>query len=216
MSTARATLAPIQPRKEPVQARSRTRFERILAVTVELIVKKGVDAVAMSEIANAAKISIASLYQYFPDKASIVATLADRYNEEGQTCVRNVFAAVEKPEHMITALHEMIDGYYDFFEAVPGAKAIWQASQSDTRLQEIDALDVERLAQTIFNTFQSTLPEISKAEAMRLSRLYTSIIGTIVRSATGMSNREGRAMIELCKHSVLTPSVTQTLNLTPN
>jgi len=64
----------ILPRKEPVQARSRVRFERILEVAVELIVARGMDAVAMSEIAKAAEISIASLYQYFPDKTAIIAT----------------------------------------------------------------------------------------------------------------------------------------------
>jgi AcrR family transcriptional regulator len=207
------SLTSIQPRKEPVQARSRARFERILEIAVGLIVEKGVDAVAMSEIAQAAEISIASLYQYFPDKPAIVATLADRYNSEGRICVREVFAAVAQPGDMIPAMHEMIDGYFGFFCTVPGARAIWQASQSDTRLQEMDAEDMEYHAKTISNAFRKVAPLMPKPESLRLGRLYAGVIGTAVRTAITMKPREARAMIETCKKIVLTPSVERALKL---
>ncbi len=206
-------LAEIQPRKEPVQARSRARFERILKVAVELVVAKGIDAVAMSEIAGAAEISIASLYQYFPDKAAIIATLAERYNAEGRVCVAEICAVVHRPADMIPAMHAMIDSYYEFFCAAPGARAIWQATQSDKRLQAMDAADMEFHAETICAAFQVVKPALSKSEALRLGRLFTGIVGTAVRTATVMKPREGRAMIDACKTIVMTPSVERALGL---
>jgi AcrR family transcriptional regulator len=201
----------MQPRKEPVQARSRERFKRILEVAVDLIVKKGVDGVAMSEIAGAAEISIASLYQYFPDKTAIIATLADRYNDEGRTCVRIVFAPVSNPAEMISAMHEMVDSYYEFFCTVPGGQAIWQASQSDKRLQAMDTEDMEYHARTISVAFLKIKPDMSNTEALRLGRLFTSIVGTIVRSATAMEKQEALAMIKLCKKVIITPGVERVL-----
>ena len=214
LSMSDQSLADILPRKEPVQARSRARFERILEVAVELVVTKGVDAVAMSDIAGTAEISIASLYQYFPDKTSIVATLAERYNAEGRVCVTEVFAAVHQPTDMIPAVCTMIDSYYEFFCAVPGARAIWQATQSDKRLQAMDDADMEFHAATISVAFKRIKPALSKGEALRLGRLFTGIVGTAVRAATVMTPREGRAMIEAYKEIVLTPSVERALELT--
>lgn len=205
------SIIPMQPRKEPMQARSRERFERILEVAVDLIVQKGVDAVAMSEIAGVADISIASLYQYFPDKAAIIATLADRYNSDGRACVVAVFATVLKPDDLISAMHEMIDSYFDFFCTVPGGRAIWQASQSDKRLQAMDAQDMEFHAETVSTAFLRIKPNMSKADALRLGRLFTGIIGTAVRSATTMEPKEALATIELCKRIALTPGVERAL-----
>ncbi len=207
MEKMESALASILPRKEPVQARSRERFERILEVVVELIVEKGVDSVAMSEIAAQAKISIASLYQYFPDKAAIVATLAERFNAEGRTCVREVFDNVTAPADMISAMHMMAESYYEFFCNVPGGQAVWQASQSDKRLQEMDAEDLEYHAETVSAAFQRILPNLATAESLRLGRLFTGIIGTAVRSAISMDAREARMFLDECKNTVLTPSL---------
>lgn len=201
----------ILPRKEPVQARSRERFERILEVSVELIAKKGVDSVAMSEIAALAKISIASLYQYFPDKAAIVATLAERFNAEGRECVREVFDKVTAPGDMISAMHMMAESYYEFFCTVPGGQAVWQASQSDKRLQDMDAEDMEFHAETVGAAFQRIMPNLSIAERLRLGRLFTGIIGTAVRSAISMDAREARLFLDECKNTVLTPGVEKVL-----
>ena len=210
------TPASILPRKEPVQARSRERFERILDVSVELIVEKGVDSVAMSEIAALAKISVASLYQYFPDKAAIVATLAERYNVDGRACVREVFDKVKTPADMISAMHLMAESYYEFFCTVPGGQAVWQASQSDKRLQEMDAEDMEFHAETISAAFQRILPNFTVAESLRLGRLFTGIIGTAVRSAISMDAWEARFFLDECKNSVLTPSVEKVILRTVN
>jgi len=205
------SIIPMQPRKEPMQARSRERFERILEVAVDLIVQKGVDAVAMSEIAGVADISVASLYQYFPDKAAIIATLADRYNSDGRACVVGVFATVLKPAEMISAMHEMIDSYFEFFCTVPGGRAIWQASQSDSRLQAMDAEDIEYHARTVSSAFLRIKPDMPEVDARRLGRLFTGIIGTTVRSATALERQEALAIIEMCKRVILTPGVEQAL-----
>ncbi len=206
-----AKLAPIEPRKEPQQARSRARFEKILEGTVDLITPRGVDAVAMSEIAEKAEISIASLYQYFPDKASIIATLAERYNALGQACVEECFADAATKADLISGLHMMVDSYFGYFQEVPGGLAIWQAIQSDSRLQELDAADMENHAQTIAAAFARADPEMPRTRAKRLGRLFASIVATSVRDSTSLTKREALATLEELKVQVLTPAVNAAL-----
>ena len=62
----------------PQQVRSRDRVERILEVTGELVVAGGVESVTTRAIAAAAGIPVASLYQYFADKESILLALVER------------------------------------------------------------------------------------------------------------------------------------------
>ena len=76
-----------QPRRIPQQKRGRERFEKILSVALELIEMNGSDALKMSEIVEKAELSFGALYQYFPDKSSIIRTLAERFNEQGKACV---------------------------------------------------------------------------------------------------------------------------------
>ena len=70
------------PRKTPVQARSRATVDAILAATARLLVKQGVDRTLTNQIAEAAGVSIGSLYQYFPSKEALVTALLDQHHDE--------------------------------------------------------------------------------------------------------------------------------------
>ena len=66
-------------RRKPKQERSIQRLNLILSAAADLIAKKGVSAMRMTELAAAAKVPIGSVYQYFPEKAAIVKALFDRH-----------------------------------------------------------------------------------------------------------------------------------------
>lgn len=66
-------------RKEPRQERSIATVEAILQAATYILVKRGWDAFTTNEVAQKAGVNIASLYQYFPNKESIVAELQRRH-----------------------------------------------------------------------------------------------------------------------------------------
>src|SRR6185503_3042990 len=69
------------PRKRPRQARSRETVSAILAATSRVLVKHGFDGLTTNAVAEAAGVSIGSLYQYFPNKEALVAGLIERHVE---------------------------------------------------------------------------------------------------------------------------------------
>jgi len=69
----------IQARKVPEQARSRETVEAILGATAKLCVRDGVEKASTNRIAEAAGVSIGSLYQYFPSKEAVLAALLERH-----------------------------------------------------------------------------------------------------------------------------------------
>src|SRR3954470_9305494 len=70
------------PRKRPRQARSRATVESVLEATARVLVKRGFDGLTTNLVAEAAGVSIGSLYQYFPNKAALVAALIEKHVEE--------------------------------------------------------------------------------------------------------------------------------------
>jgi len=73
---------PTTPRKSAIQARSVATVEAILRATTRILVREGYDALSTNRVADAAGVSIGSLYQYFPNKESLVAALLDQHLDQ--------------------------------------------------------------------------------------------------------------------------------------
>src|SRR3954447_18658239 len=69
-------------RRVPRQARSRARLQRMLDAADQLLAREGAEALTTTRVAEAAGVSVGSLYQYLPDKEAIVEALAGRYLTE--------------------------------------------------------------------------------------------------------------------------------------
>ncbi len=93
MTVQRVTEA--SPRRVPAQARSRRRVEQILDQAAHLVVSQGVEALSTRDIAAAAKVPVASLYQYFSDKEDVLLALAARDMAEMDDQVATDLAELE-------------------------------------------------------------------------------------------------------------------------
>jgi AcrR family transcriptional regulator len=68
----------LRPRKSPRQARSRETVEAILEACARLLRAGDYAAVTTNHIAARAGVSVGTLYEFFPNKESIVAALTER------------------------------------------------------------------------------------------------------------------------------------------
>ena len=82
------------PRKRPRQERSKATVDTILAATARVLVKKGFDVLTTNAVADAAGVSIGSLYQYFPSKEALVAALIEQHIEEMNSEILNELTRV--------------------------------------------------------------------------------------------------------------------------
>jgi AcrR family transcriptional regulator len=70
------------PRKQPRQGRSKTTVDTILEATAKVLVRRGFDHLSTNAVADAAGVSIGSVYQYFPNKEARVAALLERHLDD--------------------------------------------------------------------------------------------------------------------------------------
>src|SRR5438067_589446 len=84
------------PRKQPTQARARATVDAILAATEKVLIKYGYEGASTNRVAQAAGVSIGSLYQYFPSKESLVVAVMERHGEHlAQTMEEELVAHAE-------------------------------------------------------------------------------------------------------------------------
>lgn len=72
----------IKPRKLPKQERSRLTVAAILEATTQILTEKGYEKTNTNLIAERAGVSIGSLYQYFPNKKSLIIALREQHSQE--------------------------------------------------------------------------------------------------------------------------------------
>lgn len=149
----------------------------------------------MNEIAEEAGVSIGSLYQYFPDKAAIVGTLAERYNAQGRACVEKELTAVKTEAELVPALARIVDAYYAMFLAEPAMRDILWATQTDRSLQALDAADGEAHTKLLHSVLLRLRGEAAVTQAM----LTMHLLATTVRLAIALERREAEEMLQAFK-----------------
>lgn len=67
-----------QPRKLPVQARSKALVDAIAEACLRILEKEGEDALTVNRIAEVSGATVGSIYQYFPNKEAMIAAVYER------------------------------------------------------------------------------------------------------------------------------------------
>ncbi|WP_076859512.1 TetR family transcriptional regulator [Bradyrhizobium mercantei] len=190
-------------RLAPTQQRSRERFERILASATEIMAEKGSEAFRMSDIVERSGVAFGSLYQYFPDKAAIIGTLAERHNAVGRDCVRRDLAVVATARDLHPALCRIVDSYYEMFMREPVMRDIWQATQADRALQKLDAEDMAALSGLLSDAVRRVAPTMPAATLATYSTLTMTLIAAAVRHAITLPSKKARQTLTQFKAMLL-------------
>jgi AcrR family transcriptional regulator len=194
---------PEPTRRNPTQQRSRERQERILAVATHLIAAKGSDQVKMSEIAERSEISIGSLYQYFPDKSSVIRTLAERYNAESRRCIEEALSAVEDSQGLQTAYSDLLDQYYEIVLATPAMRDIWSGMQADKQLLDLELQESRLAGSMLAEAMQRAYPDADVQQMTDAAFLIWHLGEATMRLAVSSEPEEGRRLVQAFKRMSL-------------
>ena len=99
---------PLRPRKEPRQVRGELTRQRILAAAREVFAELGYAAGTTNRIAERARVSIGSLYQYYPNKDAILVALVAEHLDAGAETLRRHRETAGEPDTLEGALRELV------------------------------------------------------------------------------------------------------------
>jgi AcrR family transcriptional regulator len=135
------------PRKLPQQDRSHMTVEAILEATTHILAEEGYYKANTNRIAERAGISIGSLYQYFPNKESLMAALMEQHSNEIaelvesklqhlfdaplETAIPELVRAVIAAHAINPRLHQVLN------EEIPRSERLQQMQNADVRIAEL-------------------------------------------------------------------------------
>ena len=100
------------PRKQPKQQRAQATVKAIVDATAQLLVSDGFHNLSTNKIAEAAGVSIGSLYQYFPNKESVVAAVIEEFAERQMSILTAGLAEVYEAD-METSVREILHSLFE-------------------------------------------------------------------------------------------------------
>lgn len=98
----------LHPRKQPQQARAAATVETILEAATRVLSDKSLNGFNTNRVAEVAGVSVGSVYQYFPNKAALVAALIERAQTSLATAV-DLSLQQSEGQQLVDVLAELIE-----------------------------------------------------------------------------------------------------------
>jgi AcrR family transcriptional regulator len=180
---------PLKPRKRPVQARSETTVAALFEASIQVLLAVGYRKFTTTRVAERAGVSVGTLYQYFPNRQALIASVIERYLDD-------VTGAIELHcwELRGRTLNEIATG---FVEAAIAAK--WAHIEVSRALHEPLA-DVGGA-------------QLVRAAAMRTAGWVAEILRSCVDASFGDEDRLALLIVISCSSLLQTAIADQTTAL---
>ena len=109
---ARSAQIAFEPRKAPVQTRSVITVEAISEATIQVLLRDGTDRLTTTRVAERAGVSVGTLYQYYPNKQSLLfALLEDHLGKVSSAMEAACARARGKP--LAEMMKEVVEAFVD-------------------------------------------------------------------------------------------------------
>jgi AcrR family transcriptional regulator len=132
-------------RREPRQARSRARLAQILAAADAILAEDGVEALTVRGIAERAGVPVGTLYQFFPDKGSVVDAVARAYIAEFDALVDGLVSSAADGEWS-DPVGRIVDEFVALYRSHPGYVALWSGRHLSPALARADEANNQLIA----------------------------------------------------------------------
>lgn len=129
----RSPVSKLQPRKAPRQERAQATVDAILTASARILRESGYDGLTTNKVADAAGVSVGSLYQYFPGKDALVTATLLSFGDKQQ---KTLFAALAHVQS--EPIHVVIDTV---------VKALMQMSELDPKLSMVLMNQIPRVGE---------------------------------------------------------------------
>jgi AcrR family transcriptional regulator len=110
----------LEPRKPPVQKRSRATVNEVLSAAAQVFEAHGYAAGTTNRIAARAGVSIGTLYQYFPSKEAIAVAILERHIADTDHRLHEWVGHMVAEQHGLrAALHDYVTGMLEMHSGQP-------------------------------------------------------------------------------------------------
>ena len=190
-------------RTVPQQKRGQERIDKLLAAAAKLFAKVGYEETTTNAIAREARTSIGSLYQFFPNKESILNALAELYLKELRSVQETAMGddAVHIP---MSELYDRVIGSLAGFHAThPGFQELFYGSTTSKHLAAAADQLKEECVSRVDGLMAKRNPEIDPARRKLLATLNVEVIKAMLPVAQSQNPATRSRLIAETKSMLL-------------
>ena len=169
--------AQISSRKKPQQTRSNDLVAAILEAALQVLAKEGASRFTTTRVAERAGVSVGSIYQYFPNKASILFRLQSDEWRETTAMLRDTLQDASRPplERLRRLVHAFVKSECDEAEvrtALADAAPLYRDAPEAHEAKSASAGTLEAFMREL-------LPQATKARRALARDLIKSTLGAV-------------------------------------
>jgi AcrR family transcriptional regulator len=170
--------AGLTPRKRPVQERSLATVDAVLEAALRILMSQGYAAVTTTAVAQLAGVSVGSLYQYFPNRLSILAELFERHVAE----IINAITATQltQADDFRSAVGLLMRGLIDAEVKQQAVSLALKDAVQDVQGRAVASVAAASVAETLANMLRPHLrAPWSDHDTVRLGLAIASVEGVM-------------------------------------
>jgi AcrR family transcriptional regulator len=169
--------AQISSRKKPQQTRSNDLVAAILEAALQVLAKEGASRFTTTRVAERAGVSVGSIYQYFPNKASILFRLQSDEWRETTAMLRDTLQDASRPplERLRRLVHAFVKSECDEAEvrtALADAAPLYRDAPEAHEAKSASAGTLEAFMREL-------LPQATKARRALARDLIKTTLGAV-------------------------------------
>lgn len=184
-------------RKSPGQLRSKATLLSIMDASAKLIAECGLDAISMTQIADLAGMSKASLYRYFPNKQALLIAHAEQSFKQHREEMQAVMQQGKDPQAM---LRDGIEHYCKQHANNRFLLNLRAAIHADPVLSTLDLQDSRENAALLAEFMNQHFPGLDKQLVKTRSLLTMELIDSLARLIARVPAKEQDSLIDEFVH----------------
>lgn len=166
----------INLRKQPTQERSRLMIEDILEAANLVLQKEGLSAFNTNRVAETAGVSIGSLYQYFPNKESLLFQLQEQETKTTWKALDLIFSDVSRSprQRLESAIYSFFESEAEEFFLRCGLNDAEVDYEKTREYQELENIVIQKLSDFLSEILPSNSSDI-ESKSLLIFIVITSI-----------------------------------------
>lgn len=165
----------LQPRRRPVQQRSKERYARILQTARDRLLKSGLEALTSELIAADAELPVGTVYQFFPNKFAIVCEL-NLLDTVSITDELDTFATKIPTPDWQELLEVLIDHLAEAWSKDPSRRAVWYAMQATHATRHAASVHQQMLVDRVIYVLSPLTPKMAHDERETIAQVVVHTV----------------------------------------
>lgn len=189
-------------RRQPSQARARRTFGIVLEAAVGLIEREGVERATTRRIALAAGVSVGAVYEYFPNKESIVLHLGTSWLGRIRESLDALHPARSGIPDLLGYLNRTLGDVERLYRDQPGVLAVVRLLGAIPELREAEQAHDAAVLKSVASAFRHYCPDADPAEIQAAANCILISGHGVLTACLGLETDDRTRLMRMLRVSV--------------